>query len=290
MFSELCGDPAMTQIILVTTMWQRVALETGEMREQELINEYWKVLIDKGSNVDRLRKATYEDAWAVVWAMLERKLKKEASGLVLLHEKQAIGELPAGVTSYTNLHEQLIKKQESMNLLLTQVENASDPYLKKELKKECQKIQRELDQTFKEAEELKQSIFTKIFSFLYTLLAGKSKRYVSESLSKYQELFIDSCLQTWIEVRPTELVKIHLIQSMHFDKVNCIPSDYSSQKRFLCVQWSSLVPVQHGGDASLLTKIANAYTKDAPCSFFFLLICVYLFSGLKSTKTHIFCE
>jgi len=69
-----------------------------------------------------------------------------------------------------------------MNLLLTQVENASDPYLKKELKKECQKIQRELDQTFKEAEELKQSIFTKIFSFLYTLLAGKSKRYVSEIL------------------------------------------------------------------------------------------------------------
>jgi len=235
MFSELCGDPAMTQIILVTTMWQRVALETGEMRERELINEYWKVLIDKGSNVDRLRKATYEDAWAVVWAMLEKKLKKEASGLVLLHEKRAIGELPAGVTSYTNLHERLIKKQESMNLLLTQVENASDPYLKKELKKECQKIQRELDQTFKEAEELKQSIFTKIFSFLYALLAGKSKRYVPESLSKYRKLFIDSCLQTWVEVRPTEFVKIHLIQEMHFDEANCDPSDYSSQKRFLCV-------------------------------------------------------
>lgn len=178
MFSELCGELAMTQIILVTTMWQMVALETGEMREREFINEYWKVLIDKGSNVDRLRNATYEEAWAVVWSMLERRLKKEASGLVLLHEKQVIGELPAGVTSYTNLHERLIKKQELMNILLAQVENADDPYLKRELKKECQKIQRELDQTLKEAEELKQSIFTKIFSFLYTLLAGKSKRYV----------------------------------------------------------------------------------------------------------------
>ena len=91
---------------------------------------------------------------------------------------------------------------------------------------------------------------------------------------KYWELFIDSCLQTWVQVRSTELVKIHLIQAMHFDKVNCVPSDYSSQKRFLCVQWTSLVPVQHGGDASLLTKTTNAYTKDAPCSFFFLLICV----------------
>lgn len=216
MFSELCGELAMTQIILVTTMWQRVAPETGEMRERELIDEYWKVLIDKGSNVDRLRKATYEDAWAVVWAMLERKLKKEASGLVLLHEKRAIGELPAGVTSYTNLHERLIKKQESMNILLKQVENANDPYLKRELKKECQKIQRELDQTFKEAEELKQSIFTKIFSFLYALLAGKSKRYVPKWSSKYQKLFIDSYLQTRVEVRLAELVKFHLIQKNAF--------------------------------------------------------------------------
>lgn len=172
MFGELCGELAMTQVVLVTTMWERVVPRIGEERQKELADIYWKSLVDRGSSIDRLKKATYEEAWAVVGAVVERRLRIEASEIVLLHEKLVNN--PAGVTSYTDLHRQLVEQQEAMKSVMAQMEKTNDPHFRRELKKECKRIEREIKWTRKEAEELKLSTFKRIFSFLYSLLAGKN--------------------------------------------------------------------------------------------------------------------
>ncbi|VUC35472.1 unnamed protein product [Clonostachys rosea] len=55
MFKQLCGQDALKQVILVTTMWDRVSREEGTRREEELINtsEFWGWMVSKGSSVRR---------------------------------------------------------------------------------------------------------------------------------------------------------------------------------------------------------------------------------------------
>ncbi|KDR82096.1 hypothetical protein GALMADRAFT_115026, partial [Galerina marginata CBS 339.88] len=45
MFDELCGEKAAANVVLVTTMWDKVEADVGEMREEDLTKNYWKKMI-----------------------------------------------------------------------------------------------------------------------------------------------------------------------------------------------------------------------------------------------------
>jgi hypothetical protein len=51
MFQKLCGDDALKNVILVTTMWSQVDVDVGRKREDELhqSSEFWKPLIELGA-------------------------------------------------------------------------------------------------------------------------------------------------------------------------------------------------------------------------------------------------
>ncbi|KAF2971981.1 hypothetical protein GQX73_g1610 [Xylaria multiplex] len=55
-FKELCGEKALSKVILATTMWDKVAEQEGARREQELKErqEFWGWMISKGSTCHRL--------------------------------------------------------------------------------------------------------------------------------------------------------------------------------------------------------------------------------------------
>jgi GTP-binding protein EngB required for normal cell division len=55
MFKKLCGDEALKNVILATSMWDRVSEEEGTRREQQLIEtpEFWGWMIGKGSKTFR---------------------------------------------------------------------------------------------------------------------------------------------------------------------------------------------------------------------------------------------
>lgn len=55
MFKKLCGDNALKNVILVTSMWDRVSEEEGSKREAQLIQtpEFWGWMISKGSKTFR---------------------------------------------------------------------------------------------------------------------------------------------------------------------------------------------------------------------------------------------
>ncbi|KAF5351105.1 hypothetical protein D9756_008394 [Leucocoprinus leucothites] len=172
MFGELCGDMAMDQVVLVTTMWRKVAQNVGEAREKELKDVFWKPLTDRGSYVDRLLEATSKDAWRVVNALVKKRLEKEKEGkIVLLQEelvdkKIALNETHAGQALYTDLQRKLREQKEEMKSLIAHLGKSDDPRLKKQLQEEYDKLQRDFDQTFKEAETLKRSLFKRLFSFI----------------------------------------------------------------------------------------------------------------------------
>ncbi|KAF9445480.1 hypothetical protein P691DRAFT_266948 [Macrolepiota fuliginosa MF-IS2] len=63
---EICGDIAMKQVVLVSVMWQKVKPDVGITREGGLRNGPWKILLDKGSRIDRLGNAEPREAWRII--------------------------------------------------------------------------------------------------------------------------------------------------------------------------------------------------------------------------------
>ncbi|KAJ3569541.1 hypothetical protein NP233_g4983 [Leucocoprinus birnbaumii] len=185
MFGELCGDVAMSQVVLVTTMWERLGLyegqegeegqKVGERRVQELRNKFWKELIEKGSEVDALKKATTEEAWRVVNKLIERRKDLEKTAVLLQQEvvdkNIALKETQAGQALYTDYQKRLAAQKERMKKVLEQVDKSKDPGLKKELQKEYDRIRKEFDKTFAESETLKRSLLDRFLS----LFKGKPK-------------------------------------------------------------------------------------------------------------------
>ncbi|XP_006459407.1 hypothetical protein AGABI2DRAFT_191393 [Agaricus bisporus var. bisporus H97] len=149
-FGELCGDDAMPQVRLVTTMWGKVKPEVGEGRERELRDKFWKHFIDKGSKIERL-KETKEEAWRIVEGLIDDSKKKV---VVLLQEELVdlgiqLNETAAAKILYTPVQKNLADQKESLRSLLAQVERSNDPNLTKELKKVYARINDQFQRTFK---------------------------------------------------------------------------------------------------------------------------------------------
>ena len=65
MFEKLCGKHALGNIILTTTMWDKIDETTGQEREMELGGQYWESMIKLGSTTARYHN-TKESAWEIL--------------------------------------------------------------------------------------------------------------------------------------------------------------------------------------------------------------------------------
>lgn len=73
MMKKLCGVNSLSNVVLATTMWERVTAEEGSRREAELKQVFWKDMIDGGSTVTRITTETGHDARALVKSLLKNK-------------------------------------------------------------------------------------------------------------------------------------------------------------------------------------------------------------------------
>lgn len=53
MFRELCGTETLPNVVIVTTKWDDVSKEKGEKREEDLMSNYFKGLIELGAKTAR---------------------------------------------------------------------------------------------------------------------------------------------------------------------------------------------------------------------------------------------
>jgi len=173
MFANLCGDDMLGNVVLVTTMWSNVKPEVGAERERQLQQEFWKPMIDQGSVVKRF-DCTYKRAWDIVNVLIGRA-QREA---VLLQEEivdlgRKLSETEAGKTLYNALQRLLAEQKETVRMLQEEAKIQDNPKLAKELEKEYDKIQRELDKTFEDMKRLKIP-FGRRFALLFSFKKAKS--------------------------------------------------------------------------------------------------------------------
>lgn len=70
MMKKLCGDHSLANVVLATTMWEKVTKEEGTRREEELKQKFWKDMIYCGSTVRRILTDKGDDALMLVKSML----------------------------------------------------------------------------------------------------------------------------------------------------------------------------------------------------------------------------
>lgn len=70
-FASFCGQTAMPNVVIVTTMWDKVEDEEGSDREEELRDSFWKDMVTKGCKTERFDN-TYESAWRIIGSVVGR--------------------------------------------------------------------------------------------------------------------------------------------------------------------------------------------------------------------------
>lgn len=103
LFASMCGQAAMPDVVLATTMWGETPAPIGAEREGQLRDKYWADMMEKGCTVQRFRDS-YESAWRLVGI-----LPTEGQNIVISREihddKKRLNETSAGI----RLNEELMK-------------------------------------------------------------------------------------------------------------------------------------------------------------------------------------
>lgn len=97
LFTSLCGQDAMTKVILTTTMWGEVDKESGDMRENELKRDFWRESIDKGCRLSRF-DTTRESAWSIVDQLTERERDPVLLSKEIVDNRLRLNETDVGIT------------------------------------------------------------------------------------------------------------------------------------------------------------------------------------------------
>lgn len=115
-FKKLCGNNALQNIILTTTMWDAVTdVSTALRRERELESEYWNGMIIGGSTTARY-KNTPASAWDTASRVIQNAYKQRSVKLQeeLLNIKRHLPDTNAGLDLYVTLENLVHKRQETL--------------------------------------------------------------------------------------------------------------------------------------------------------------------------------
>jgi hypothetical protein len=69
MLGSLCGTRAMSNVVLVTTMWDEVNGVVAAQRERELYDTHWRPMLNNGMRTLRFDRS-FQCAWGIVDSIL----------------------------------------------------------------------------------------------------------------------------------------------------------------------------------------------------------------------------
>jgi hypothetical protein len=168
MFVSLCGQDAMPNVVIATTMWGEVKTENGERREKELKETFWKDLLDEGCRVERFED-TYESAWLIV----DRLAMEDRAKMRLTHEmvdrRLTLQQTEAGIILNDELKRLIVARKEASRRLRAQAKKQDNALIVQELNVQQAKIDEQITQTADELQKLKIPFAAHIRKFVSSL-------------------------------------------------------------------------------------------------------------------------
>ena len=155
-FQKLCGEDAMAQVVLVTTMWDEVEDDVGDERFKELKSTYWKGMISRGSETFK-----YLNNPRSAKELLRRIADKSSERWhVLLQQeisewKKELRETEAGQVLHSRLEQLADQRLQALRRLRADQGKFTDARTTEELRKEYADLKAQLDETLKEVHALR---------------------------------------------------------------------------------------------------------------------------------------
>ena len=149
MFRELCGDSTLRNVVLVTNMWGEVPQEDGEEREEELVTNFFKPVLDKGAQIAR-HYNTIESAHEIIQHIIKNRPAPLQIQRELVDEGKDINDTAAGEAINKELNEQIRRHKAEMKAIKEEMEKAmkdKDEETRRELEEETRKLQENIDRT-----------------------------------------------------------------------------------------------------------------------------------------------
>jgi chromosome segregation ATPase len=146
MFRELCGEETLKNVVLVTNMWGEVSLDVGEAREEELVGEFLKPVLDKGAQIARHHN-TIESAHDIIRRIMKNRPIALQIQRELVDEGKNITDTAAGRSARQELNEQIERHKVELKAVQEEMSRAQqkrDEETRQELEEEMGKIQEEM--------------------------------------------------------------------------------------------------------------------------------------------------
>lgn len=126
LFKKLCGDDALQNVILATTMWDLVGEDVGAMREQELISttEFWGYMASRGSKAYR-HDNTHSSAMKLIghFVLTESKMTLEIQE-EMVHQHKDLDGTGAAATVDAQLEQERARFTAELHNLKAELEEA----------------------------------------------------------------------------------------------------------------------------------------------------------------------
>jgi chromosome segregation ATPase len=154
MFRELCGDTTLRNVVLVTNMWGEVSRDVGEARENELSNNFFKPVLDKGAQMVRHHN-TAQSAHDVIRRIMKNRPVALQIQRELVDEHKDIIDTAAGEAVNRELNEQIRRHQAELKAVqedMMQALNEKDEETRQELEAETKKLQEQMERIKKDSE------------------------------------------------------------------------------------------------------------------------------------------
>ena len=123
MFRKLCGESALKNVVLVTNMWREDSQVLNEARERELINGFFKPVLDKGAQVTR-HNNTIESAHDILLRIVGNRQIVLQIQRELVDEQMVIIDTAAGGLINQELREQIRRYQAELKELREEMHRA----------------------------------------------------------------------------------------------------------------------------------------------------------------------
>jgi len=161
LFVDMCGQKAMTNVIIVTTMWSEVIEEDAVRREEELKRDFWNDLLASGCQVSRFQE-TRESAWSIVDGITGKLGAQVQISSEMVDFRRKLNETTAGITLSKELGKLIKDRKDAARRLQEQAQDQNNKVMVEELKRQHKEIEEKIRVTVAQLEQLKIPIARKI--------------------------------------------------------------------------------------------------------------------------------
>lgn len=147
MFKKLCGEECFSRIVLATTFWSTVAIELGEHRERQLLEnrDFWGYMKQKGATVMRHDEQS-KSAFRIIDHIMQQSQQRQAIPLAIQRELVDQGVELNDTTAGQSVEEELRKQREKFEREIRILEQEKEELLRdkdEETARELEKAQKE---------------------------------------------------------------------------------------------------------------------------------------------------